>query len=174
MQTKARIAGHPIHPMLVAFPIAFYVATVVTQLVFLGTSDPFWYKVALYANIAGVVMAAVAAAPGLVDLLSLDRRSRARQVGLRHAGFNVLALLVFAASAGVLWNNQTTLSVAAPLVLGVLGLASTMIAGWLGWTLVQTHHVGVHTADDEDTTLHLPNLEMPASYRETFSAPEAH
>jgi uncharacterized membrane protein len=163
--------------MLVAFPIAFYVTTVVTLFVFLATSNPFWFSVALWANIAGVVTAACAAAPGLVDLLSLDRRSRARAVGLRHAGFNVLALMLFAGSAGVLWSNTETLDVTAPLVLSLLGVASTMIAGWLGWTLVQTYHVGVHTiADEEDAGFHAgtPSLDMPASYRETYSAPAPH
>ncbi len=174
MHSRASIAGHPIHPMLVAFPVAFYVSTVVTLLVFLATGDPFWFTVALYANIAGVVMAAMAAAPGLVDLLSLERRSRARTIGIRHAGFNVLALMLFAGSAGVLWNNTSTLEVTAPLILGILGVCSTMIAGWLGYTLVQTFHVGVHTVADEETDVHAPNLEVPASYRETYSAPPPH
>jgi uncharacterized membrane protein len=174
MQTKARIAGHPIHPMMVAFPIAFYVSTVVALFVFLATDNPFWFSVALWANIAGVVTAACAAAPGLVDLLSLDRRSAARVVGLRHAGFNALALILFAASAGVLYHNTATLSVAAPLVLGILGLAATVTAGWLGWTLVQTYHVGVHELADDHVGGELPNLDMPASYRETYSAPPVH
>src|SRR4051812_45093025 len=90
MYTRARIAGHPIHPMLIAFPIALYVSTVVALLSFLGTNDYFWYRVATYANIAGVVMAAAAAVPGLIDLLHIPERSRARATGLRHAGFNVL------------------------------------------------------------------------------------
>jgi uncharacterized membrane protein len=160
--------------MMVAFPIAFYVSTVVTLFVFLATKDPFWFSVALWANIAGVVTAACAAAPGLVDLLSLERRSRARAVGIRHAGFNILALMLFAGSAGVLWSNTDTLDVTAPLVLSILGVCSTLIAGWLGWTLVQTYHVGVHTVADEDTDVHAPNLAMPASYRETYSAPRFH
>src|SRR5262249_26362635 len=96
MYTKARIAGHPIHPMLVAFPIALYVSTVVALLAHAGTHDPFWYRVALWTNLVGVVMAAVAAIPGLIDLLSIPARSRARATGLRHAGFNVLALVLFA------------------------------------------------------------------------------
>jgi uncharacterized membrane protein len=152
MYTKARIAGHPIHPALIAFPVALYTATVVALIVFAGTSDGFWYRAAMWTNIAGVVMAVVAAIPGLIDLLSLPRRTRARTTGLRHAGFNVLSLVLFVVSAVLLWRSfhgspqaDGTFHYAftAPLVLSIIGLASTMVAGALGWTLVQTHHVGI-------------------------------
>jgi len=152
MYTKASIAKHPLHPMLIAFPVALYTATVVALLVNVGTHDVFWYRAAMWTNIAGVVMAVVAAVPGLVDLLSLPRQSRARITGLRHAGFNVLALVLFAISAVLLWRNMHgvpdeagiyRLDTTAPLVLGIVGLLSTLTAGMLGWTLVQTHHVGI-------------------------------
>lgn len=152
MYTKARIAGHPIHPALIAFPIALYTATVVALLVHVGTHDPFWYRAAMWTDIAGVVMAAVAAIPGAIDLFTLPRRTRARVTGLRHAGFNVLALVLFAIAAVILWRNfhgtsdeagGLRLDDTAPLVLGVVGLLSTITAGMLGWTLVQTHHVGI-------------------------------
>src|SRR5512139_304959 len=147
MYSKARIAGHPIHPMLIAFPVALYVSTVVALFVHIGTHDPFWYHAAMWANIAGVVMAAVAAVPGLIDLVSLPRKSRAQMTGIRHAAFNVLALTLFVISAVLLsrsWTSAGPLDVTAPLVLSLLGVLSTVTAGWLGWTLVQTHHVGVH------------------------------
>jgi uncharacterized membrane protein len=152
MYTKARIAEHPIHPMLVAFPIALYVATVVSLFAFIGTKDFFWYRAATYANIAAVVMAVLAAIPGLIDLVSLPEHSRARATGLRHAAFNTLSLVMFGISAVILGHNWFTrylqdgyyvLDTAAPLVLGLIGLASTAMAGYLGWTLVQKHHVGV-------------------------------
>src|SRR3954465_14969249 len=60
MYSKARVAGHPIHPMIVAFPIAFYTATVATLLAYVGTLEAFWYRVAMVANIAGIITAAIA------------------------------------------------------------------------------------------------------------------
>jgi uncharacterized membrane protein len=147
MYSKARIAGHPIHPMLISFPVAMYVSTVVGLLVYSGTGDPFWYRAAMWTNIAGVVMAGIAAIPGFVDLVTVARQSpRARSTGIRHAAFNVLALALFIISAVILSRNVGRggeLDVAAPLVLGILGVLSTTVAGWLGWTLVQTHHIGV-------------------------------
>jgi uncharacterized membrane protein len=155
MYTKARIAGHPIHPALIAFPVALYTATVVGLIVFAGTNDGFWYRAAMWTNLAGIVMAAVAAIPGTIDLFSLPSHTRARATGLRHAGFNVLALVLFVISEVLLWrsyhgiasNGYAHLSFAAPLVLGIVGLASTGVAGALGWTLVQTHHVGVRPTE---------------------------
>lgn len=150
MYSKARIAGHPIHPMLIAFPVALYVSTVVALFAFLGTYDPFWYRVAMWANIAGVVTAAVAAIPGLIDLIALPAKSRARVTGLRHAAFNVLALSLFAISAALIYRSWSSgvgayrLDATAPLVLSLLGVLSTVTAGWLGWIMVQNHHVGVH------------------------------
>ena len=185
MLSKVRIAGHPIHPMLIAFPVALYVATVVTLLAHVATGDIFWFRVALWSNIGGVVMAAVAAIPGLIDLVSLPRGSRARVTGVRHAAFNVLSLVLFAISAVLLYRSagNTTavasgnyhITVAAPLALSILGVVSTLAAGWLGWTMVQTHHVGVkpfigrekfasHRTEDVDRD----RPQMPPTYVETY------
>src|SRR5262245_58891428 len=67
MYTKVHIAKHPVHPMLVAFPVAFYTATLVSFVVYAVSTNPFWFKVGLVANVAGVIMAAVAAVPGFID-----------------------------------------------------------------------------------------------------------
>jgi uncharacterized membrane protein len=61
MQSKIKVFGHPLHPMLIAFPVAFYTASVVCYIAYNSNANPFWFKVALVANIAGVIMAAVAA-----------------------------------------------------------------------------------------------------------------
>lgn len=174
--------------MLVAFPVALYVATVVSLFTHIATDDPFWFRAALWANIAGVVMAAVAAVFGLIDLVAaVPAKSRARVTGVRHAAFNVLALILFTASAITLYRNASSqfapapgvyeLNVAAPLVLSILGLLSTGAAGWLGWTLVQTHHVGVRptrydtiarSPEEVDDLDELEQPKLPATYIETY------
>jgi uncharacterized membrane protein len=176
MRTKARIAGHPIHPMLIAFPIALYVTTVVTLLVHTATGDAFWYRAALWSNIAGVAMATIAAIPGLIDLLSLPSRSRARATGFRHAAFNVLSLTLFAISAVMLYRNAGSTLVptsgpfdaSAPLALSILGVVSTIAAGWLGWTLVQVHHVGIGPERSDLDFEERGEPRMPESYQETY------
>jgi uncharacterized membrane protein len=155
MYSKARIAGHPIHPMLVAFPLAFYTTTVATLLAYIGTREAFWYRFAMVANIAGIVTAVIAALPGAIDLLALPRGSRARAAGLKHAGFNLIATVLFALTAVVLygtWSHRVMVGgeyvfdASMPLALSVVAWLAMVIAGSLGWTLVQTHHVGVKPA----------------------------
>jgi uncharacterized membrane protein len=155
MYSKARVAGHPIHPMLVAFPLAFYTATVVTLLVYIGTREAFWYRFAMVASLAGIATAVIAAIPGAIDLGSLPRGSRARKAGLQHAGFNLLATALFAVTALVLYqtwihrtmvNGEYIFDATVPLALAVVAWVTMVIAGSLGWTLVQTHHVGIKPA----------------------------
>jgi uncharacterized membrane protein len=180
MYSKARIAGHPIHPMLVAFPIAFYTATVATLLAYVGTHEVFWFRLAMVANIAGIVTALVAVIPGAIDLFALPRNSRARATGLKHAGFNLLATGLFAVTALLLYRAWThrvmvdgeyVFDATIPLAMGVVAWVSMVIAGSLGWTLVQTHHVGIKPAltradrpsrepelDDVDDYLRAPGM----------------
>jgi uncharacterized membrane protein len=155
MYSKARIAGHPIHPMIVAFPIAFYTATVATLLAYVGTMEAFWYRVAMVANLAGIVTALIAVIPGVIDLLSLPAGSRARSVGLRHAAFNLVATVLFAATAAIIYrgwthrvmaDGQYRFDATIPLAMSVVAWVSMVIAGSLGWSLVQTHHVGIKPA----------------------------
>jgi uncharacterized membrane protein len=145
MYSKVKIAGHPIHPMLIAFPVAFYTSTVVCYIVYSSNENPFWFKVGVVANIAGVVMAVVAALPGFIDWLYIPKDSRAKKTGLFHMLCNVLALICFAIVAFTeckKWDDASpTLGPAIPLT--VLGFLLTLVAGFLGWTLVQKHHVGV-------------------------------
>jgi uncharacterized membrane protein len=145
MYSKVKIFGHPIHPMLVAYPVAFYTATVVCYIVYNSNNNPFWFKVAVVANIAGVVMAALAAIPGFIDWLFIPSDSRAKKTGLFHMVCNVLALICFAIAAWTeypKWNEANpTLGWAIPLT--AIGFILTLTAGFLGWTLVQKHHVGV-------------------------------
>ena len=66
----ASIAGHPLHPMLVPFPIAFFVTTFVCDLAFWRTGVSFWASASLWLLGAGLVMAALAVVMGLIDVLS--------------------------------------------------------------------------------------------------------
>ena len=167
--------------MLIAFPVALYVATAVALIVFAGTSDAFWFRAAFWTNLAGVVMAAAAAIPGFIDLITLPDRSRARSTGYRHAALNVLALGLFVISDVLLgrsWYAGGALPYAAPLVLSLIGVAATVGAGWFGWMMVQTHHVGVkpttrvgpvapyEEVDDLDELV-TPPPQVPTIVRET-------
>jgi len=67
MCSKVKVFGHPIHPMLVAYPIALYTSTLVAYIIYAANKDPFFFKAAVAANLAGIVMAALTALPGFID-----------------------------------------------------------------------------------------------------------
>jgi uncharacterized membrane protein len=148
MRSKATILGHPIHPMLIAFPVAFYTATLVGFIVYATSGDPFWLRLADLSNWAGVVMAGVAAIPGLLDwAVAIPAHSEAKKTGLFHMGLNVASLVVFLINAITYWNTWegTPLPDAKMgVALSAIGVLLTLPAGFLGWSLVQDHHVGLN------------------------------
>ena len=92
-RSTASIAGHPIHPMLVAFPIAFFVATLACDITFWRTGDAYWATTAQWVLGAGLVMAGLAAVAGAIDVLGEPRIRALRDVWW-HAGGNVLMVLI--------------------------------------------------------------------------------
>lgn len=165
---KARGAGHPLHPMLVAFPLAFYTATVATLMVYIGTREVFWYRFAMVATLAGIATAVIAAIPGAIDLCSLPRASRAWAAGFKHAAFHLLATGLFALTAVVLYRTWTQRTMVAgeylfdatiPLALSVVAWLAMVIAGSLGWTLLQTHRLDDLAIDRARAPSSLPLLQ---------------
>jgi uncharacterized membrane protein len=160
IRSKAAIKGHPIHAMLVGFPVALYTAGLVALIVYAATRDPFWFRAAMTMWFAGVGFAAVAAIFGVIDLfVGVPRNEVAtRRTGVRHMGLNVLALVLFTAGAFMLldtWQRAfdiAKMGVVFPITIGTVGLLLTAAAGFLGWRLVQTHHVGIQDADEETST----------------------
>lgn len=154
MYSKIKILGHPVHPMLVSFPIAFYTGSLVAYIVYGIVGNPFWFRLAFVVNAAGVAMALLAAVPGFLDwLLGIPNGSKAKTHGLMHMGLNVSALVLFAILAGLnagRWDAAqppATLSI----ILSAIGVLCTIGAGYLGWTLVQTHHVGIQFTPDVES-----------------------
>jgi uncharacterized membrane protein len=152
MYVKAKLGSHPIHPMVVAFPIAFYTSTLVAFVVHAIQGDPFWFRIGVCANVAGVVTAVAAALPGFLDwAYGIPAGSPAKSTGMFHMLLNLAALLLFAGNAALLvphWGSESPPGVIAAL-LPVLGVFLTGCAGWLGWKLVQTHHVGIHLSESQ-------------------------
>jgi uncharacterized membrane protein len=151
--SKIKIAGHPVHPMLVAFPVASYVGTLVGFAVYAANGHQFWLNLAIALNIAGVCSAVLAALPGLADwALGVPRDSAAKKIGLAHAGFNLAALGLFLATVATYGNhwNGPPASATLGLVLSAIGVSLTIAAGFLGWMLVQGYHVGVHLAPEQE------------------------
>ncbi len=141
-RSRAAVKGHPIHPMLVPFPIAFLVGALATDLAFSGTGDAFWSRASLWLIGAGLVMGSLAAVAGLVDFLSI-REARIGAVGWVHFLGNGAAMLL------ALWNLLLRLEGAPSaimptgLILSALVVAIFLVTGWLGGELVFRYRIAV-------------------------------
>ena len=132
MQSRFRLFGHPVHPMIIAYPVAFYTGTLAAYIVYGANADRFWLKMAIALNIAGVGMAVIAALPGFIDwLLAIPSGHPAKRTGLKHAGLNVIWLALFAIALVVYapkWNVGAP-SASTGIILTAIGVGATILAG---------------------------------------------
>jgi uncharacterized membrane protein len=146
LYSKVKLLDHPVHPMLVAFPITFFTTTLVAFVVYAINADVTWFHIGYWANVAGLVTALAAAIPGIIDWAAgIPKHSPAKRVGLLHMVLNLCTIAIFLINA-VLQNPQLgalTPEPALAIVLSVIGVVLLLVSGYLGWSLVQTHHVGV-------------------------------
>jgi uncharacterized membrane protein len=137
---------HPIHPIIIPFPIALWIFSLVADVIYLWRGNTVWRDyIAFYTLLGGIIGAAVAAVPGLVDWLSITDRE-VKKLADWHARLNVIALVIFVAdfylrtNGGARWvGGSTTI----PLLLSVLGVILITVSGWLGGEMVYVHGVAV-------------------------------
>jgi uncharacterized membrane protein/nitrite reductase/ring-hydroxylating ferredoxin subunit len=143
MRSKASVQGHPIHPMLVGFPIALWVAGFIFDLIGArGLNSGLW-AAGFYSVIAGCIMAVLAAAAGVIDwLYTVPPESSAKNRGLLHGGLNSLALLLFIYVAYRL-GSPSAVPDSATLLLMAIGVVIVAISGWMGGTLVYRNQIGI-------------------------------
>lgn len=150
MRTPAQIAGHPIHPMLVTLPIGLWLFSFACDLIGLRSDTPeTWATVSLYAMVGGIIGAAGAAIPGVIDFMSLRDRPT-RQTALAHMVLNVTVLTLFAANA--LLRANEAIDASASLVLSAVAVLLLGVSGWLGGKLVYEKGVAVHSEGHEGQT----------------------
>jgi uncharacterized membrane protein len=145
MASKASIAGHPIHPMLVAFPIGLWVTSFALDIWFYFNRNPSWLLVSKFMIAAGCLGALAAAVAGIVDWTGLKDREVVK-IANWHARLNVLALIIFAISlyfrmraGGDIVGNKLTI----PFLLSFVGVILIGISGWLGGEMAYRYGVGV-------------------------------
>lgn len=155
MASPASIAGHPIHPMLIPFPIGLWSFSLIADLIYLWRNNPIWHDwIAFYTLLAGIIGAVLAALFGIIDWLSL-KDSAVVKIANWHARLNVIALLVFAASFYLRTASGARMvngSFIIPLLLSVFGVILISISGYLGGELVFRHGVAVDTSNNAART----------------------
>src|SRR5919201_2584605 len=143
MRARAQIKSHPIHPMLVAFPVGLWVASLAFDILANTRDSASFAAAGFYALIGGCIGAALAAIPGAIDLFTVvPPRSSAKQRGYIHATLNVTALGIFIAVAAIR-GSAAAMPSGVSLLLSVIGVIVIGISGWLGGTLVYRNQIAV-------------------------------
>jgi uncharacterized membrane protein len=153
MQAKARIAGHPIHPILIAFPLGLLATSLIFDLIYLGNKNGRLADASFWMISAGIIGGLMAAVFGLIDWIAIPAGTRAKAIGLWHGVGNVLVVVLFIVSWSMRYNGPTTAPGGWAIVLSVLGLLLAVVTGWMGGELVDRMGVGV----DEGAHLNSPN-----------------
>jgi uncharacterized membrane protein/nitrite reductase/ring-hydroxylating ferredoxin subunit len=142
LKSKANIKGHPIHPILVAFPIAFFSAVFFLDLFQLLTGSGLFSHVTFYLEAGGIVFALLAAIPGIIDYCAtVPPGSSAKRRATRHGLLNVGMLLAFTAALLLRLNSEFAFVVI--VLIEALGFVIMSVAGWMGGTLVYRNQIGV-------------------------------
>ncbi|MEP6818514.1 MAG: DUF2231 domain-containing protein [bacterium] len=151
MASPASIGGHPIHPMLIPFPIGLWIFSFVADVIYLWRGNPVWRdSVAFYTLLAGILGAVAAAVFGIIDWMSI-KNPAVKRVANWHARLNVIALLIFAASFYLRTKGGSHIvsgSYTIPVALSLVGVILITISGYLGGELVFKHGVAVNPQRD--------------------------
>jgi uncharacterized membrane protein len=136
------IAGHPLHPLIVTFPIAFLVGVFGTDVGYWLTHDPFWARASLWLLGAGFVSGLVAAATGMSDFLQIDR-VRKRRAGWAHMLGNVAALLITLVNWFLRLGKVESAVLPVGIILSLLVAGILGLTGWYGAELIYRHKIAV-------------------------------
>src|SRR5215203_6456763 len=143
--------GHPIHPILIPFPLGLLSTSVVFDVVYLLTGNGKWSEISFWMIAAGIIGGLAAAVFGLIDWLAIPDGTRAKQIGLWHGGGNVVVVALFAISAFLRWGTADHLPDTVALVLEVTAILLGTVTAWLGGELVDRLGVGVDRGANLDS-----------------------
>jgi len=153
MESRLKLVGHPVHPMLIVLPLGLLAMAVVFDVVYLVSGDETFANVAFWDMTAGIIGGLAAAIFGLIDWLAIPRGTRARRIGLWHGTGNVLIVLLFIVSWLLRLPDHTYAPNPLPFVLALVGAGSALGTAWLGGELVYRMRVAV----DDDANLDAPS-----------------
>ena len=168
MQSKAKIAGHPVHPMLVVFPLGLLATSFIFDVLRQATGTTGFAAASYYMIPAGVIGGLAAAAFGLVDWLAIPKLTRARSIGALHGIGNVIVTGLFFLS-WVLRRGDPLNPGTGPVVLSLVAVLLALVTGWLGGELVDRLGVGVDAGAHLDAPSSLSG--RPASEHATPARP---
>jgi uncharacterized membrane protein len=142
LRSTASIGGHPIHAMLVQFPIVCFVGAFITDIVYWRSMSFIWETFSVWLLTAGLGGAGLAVVTGLIDFVA-DHRIRQLRSGWIHALGNGLVIALSIINVLVHSRDGYTAVVPTGIILSGVVVLIMMITGWMGGELVYRHPVGV-------------------------------
>lgn len=150
MDARAKLFGHPIHQMLIVFPLGLLATSFIFDIVYLATDNSRFADISFFMIASGIVGGLLAAVFGLVDWLAIPKATRAKRIGAIHGIGNVIVVGLFAAS-WLLRYDAPLLPETMAIVLSGAGVSLALVTGWLGGELVDRLGVGVDTGAHLDS-----------------------
>jgi uncharacterized membrane protein len=142
----AQIAGHPLHPMVVPLPIGALTLALGADVLYVVTEDRFFARASRVLTTVGLATGAAAAVLGATDFIGRER-TRSYTSAWLHAGGNVLAMGLSAASLALRMRDEEDAVVPAGLTLSLLTGGLLAVTGWIGGELTYRHRIGVLPED---------------------------
>ena len=153
MESKAKLAGHPIHPMLIVFPLGLLGASLGFDIAYLTSANGEFATVSYWMIVAGIIGGLLAALFGAIDWWAIPDHTRAKAIGLWHGLGNVVVVLLFIVNWWLRSDVAGHVPDGAPFMLSCIAIAMAILTGWLGGELVDRLGVGV----DNGAHLNSPN-----------------
>jgi uncharacterized membrane protein len=164
MESRAKLFGHAIHPMMIVFPLGLLATALVFDLVYYLTGTETFAVVAYWNIAAGIVGGLIAGLFGLIDWLAIPHGTRARAIGAWHGIGNVVVLGLFAASWWLRRDTPGHVPDTAAETLAIVAVALALVTGWMGGELVERLGIGVTPGahPDAPSSLQTPAEEVAA------------
>ena len=143
MESKTKLFGHPVHPMLIVFPLGLLATAVIFDVIYLVGGNAAFTTASFYMIAAGVIGGLLAALFGFIDWLALPNNSRAKSIGAWHGIGNVVIVTLFAISWLLRRDNLNFVPGGLALALSFAGVVLALVTGWIGGELVYRLSVGV-------------------------------
>ena len=142
MESRAKLLGHPIHPMLVVLPLGLLASAVLFDIAYLATGDPTFAEIAFWDITVGIVGGLAAALFGLIDWMAIPDDTRAKRIGLLHGTGNAAIVGLFVLSWLMRLSDHSYADLL-PFLLALIGAGSALVTAWLGGELVYRLRVAV-------------------------------
>jgi uncharacterized membrane protein len=143
IESKMTIKQHPLHPMMVSFPLAFLPTTFATDAAFWWLGDPFWAAVSFWLCAAGFAIGVLAALVGVADFVQIEE-ARRHVTGWSHLLVAIAALALAAANLRLRLGDPAGAVLPWGIALSAVLAALVVFTGWLGGSLTFRHGIGTY------------------------------